>query len=112
MATGTGKTYTAFQICWKLIKTQWNKDNVSGRSPKILFLSDRNILSDQAKIDFGNLDEDSMVRITPEELAWAKKQVPTSRDLYFTIYQTFMGDDGSGEPYYKQYPATSSTSSS
>ena len=87
-------------------------NKVSGRSPRIHFLSDRNFLSDQAKIDFGNLDEDSMVRITPEELAWAKKQVPTSRDLYFTIYQTFMGDDGSGEPYYKQYPATSSTSSS
>lgn len=103
MATGTGKTYTAFQICWKLIKTQWNKDNVSGRSPRILFLSDRNILSDQAKIDFGNLEEDSMVRITPVELAKTKK-VPTSRYLYFTIYQTVMSDDDSGEPYYKQYP--------
>ena len=104
MATGTGKTYTAFQICWKLTKTQWNKDHAKGRTPRILFIADRNILSNQARNDFGGFDEDSMVRITPAQLAKDKRKVPTSRHLYFTIFQTIMCDDGSGEPYYKQYP--------
>jgi type I restriction enzyme R subunit len=45
MATGTGKTVTAFQICWKLWNSRWNRDN-SYRKPRILFLADRNVLID------------------------------------------------------------------
>lgn len=104
MATGTGKTYTAFQICWKLFQTGWNKNLTPNRKPRILFISDRNILANQAKNDFGNFNEDSMVRVTPEELAKNHGRVPTSRHIYFTIFQTFMSNDESGNPYYMQYP--------
>ena len=104
MATGTGKTYTAFQICWKLFQTGWNKNLTPNRKPRILFISDRNILANQAKNDFGNFNEDSMVRVTPEELAKNHGKVPTSRHIYFTIFQTFMSNDDSGNPYFMQYP--------
>ena len=119
MATGTGKTYTAFQICWKLFKTKWNKDKTN-RIPRILFLTDRNNLADQALIDFGNFDPDSMSRITadglnnslPKKLKEEDKHcqyfesngiVPTSRSIYFTIFQTFMSNDANHRPYYMQY---------
>lgn len=103
MATGTGKTYTAFQICWKLFQTKWNLHG-NDQCPRILFIADRNILANQAINDFEQFPEDAMVRITPAELRKGKNKVPTSRNLYFTIFQTFMCDDGSGQPYYKQYP--------
>lgn len=103
MATGTGKTYTAFQICWKLFQTKWNLHN-NDQCPRILFIADRNILANQAINDFEQFPEDAMVRIMPAELRKGKNKVPTSRNLYFTIFQTFMCDDGSGQPYYKQYP--------
>src|SRR5213075_2773702 len=48
MATGTGKTPTAFQICWKLWNARWNRTG-EHRRPKILYLADRNILMDQPK---------------------------------------------------------------
>ena len=105
MATGTGKTYTAFQICWKLYETNWNNHGTD-RKPRILFISDRNILANQAKNDFEQFPEDAMERITPELLHDKKHQgrVPKARHLYFTIFQTFMSADASGQPYYKQYP--------
>ena len=103
MATGTGKTYTAFQICWKLFQTKWNLHQADQR-PRILFIADRNILANQAVNDFEQFPEDAMVRITPDELRKHHGKVPTARHLYFTIFQTFMCSDGSGSPYYKQYP--------
>src|SRR5450759_1272370 len=48
MATGTGKTTVAFQICWKLWSSGWNRDGRFGK-PRILFLADRNILVDDPK---------------------------------------------------------------
>lgn len=103
MATGTGKTYTAFQICWKLFQTKWNLHGADQR-PRILFIADRNILANQAVNDFEQFPEDAMVRITPDELRKHHGKVPTARHLYFTIFQTFMCTDGSGCQYYKQYP--------
>ena len=103
MATGTGKTYTAFQICWKLFQTKWNLHGADQR-PRILFIADRNILANQAINDFEQFPDDAMVRITPDELRKNHGKVPTARHLYFTIFQTFMCADESGEPYYKQYP--------
>ena len=103
MATGTGKTYTAFQICWKLFQTNWNLHN-NEQKPRILFIADRNILANQAINDFEQFPEDAMVRITPDELRRKHYKVPMARHLYFTIFQTFMCEDESGEPYYKQYP--------
>ena len=105
MATGTGKTYTAFQICWKLYQTGWNTHGTE-QKPRILFISDRNILANQAKNDFEQFPEDAMERITPELLHddKHKDRVPKARHLYFTIFQTIMGDDPTGHPYYMQYP--------
>jgi len=105
MATGTGKTYTAFQICWKLYQTNWNRRGTD-QKPRILFISDRNILANQAKNDFEQFPEDAMERITPDLLHDKKHQnsVPKARHLYFTIFQTFMSEDPSGNPFYMQYP--------
>lgn len=106
MATGTGKTYTAFQICWKLYQTNWNHHGTD-QKPRILFISDRNILANQAKNDFEQFPEDAMERITPNLLHDKKHQdrVPKARHLYFTIFQTVMSVDPTGKPYYMQYPA-------
>ena len=120
MATGTGKTYTAFQICWKLFQTGWNKGVhssqcivhseeagvPSSRKPRILFITDRNTLADQARNDFDNFPEDAMVRISPKLLHGKVQQgkVPTGRSIYFTIFQTFMARDDEGKAYYMQYP--------
>ena len=109
MATGTGKTYTAFQICWKLYQTNWTRRGAD-QKPRILFISDRNILANQAKNDFEQFPEDAMERITPELLHDKKHQdrVPKARHLYFTIFQTFMSapptQDGENVPYFMQYP--------
>jgi type I restriction enzyme R subunit len=104
MATGTGKTYTAFQICWKLYQSNWNNRGTEHK-PRILFISDRNILANQAKNDFEQFPEDAMERVTPELIHDKKHRdhVPTARHLYFTIFQTVMGADASGKPYYMQW---------
>ena len=117
MATGTGKTYTAFQICWKLTQTKWNTKGLD-RAPRILFLADRNILADQAINDFDQFPEDAMCRITPKELKKNHYRVPTARHLYFTIFQTMMtspnaqkaeergakpAQSATDQPYYMQY---------
>lgn len=52
LATGTGKTFVAFQIAWKLFKSRWNLRKDGQRTPRILFLADRNILANQAYLDF------------------------------------------------------------
>ena len=105
MATGTGKTYTAFQICWKLYQTNWNRREAD-QKPRILFISDRNILANQAKNDFEQFPEDAMERITPDLLhdKRHRDKVPKARHLYFTIFQTFMGEDQTGNPFFMQYP--------
>ena len=117
MATGTGKTYTAFQICWKLTQTKWSTKGVE-RAPRILFISDRNILANQAINDFNQFPEDAMCRITPKELRKNNYKVPTARNLYFTIFQTMMTSPNAqkaeeqgitlpvgsqDQPYYMQY---------
>jgi len=102
MATGTGKTATTFHIVWKLFKAKWNLRRDGERSPRILFLADRNILADQAFNAFNAFDEDAMVRITPKEIK-KKGQVPKNASIFFTIFQTFMsGPDNS--PYFGEYP--------
>lgn len=105
MATGTGKTYTAFQICWKLYTTNWNTRGTDNK-PRILFISDRNILANQAKNDFEQFPEDAMERVTPDLIHDKKHRdhLPTARHLYFTIFQTVMCEDANGEPFYKQWP--------
>ena len=92
LATGTGKTDIAFQIAWKLFKSKWNINNPGERSPRILFLADRNTLADQAFTKFneyGAFDEDALIRISPEEIR-RRDKVPKNGNIFFTIFQTFM----------------------
>lgn len=114
LATGTGKTYIAFQICWKLMQTKWNIAQ-NGRLPRILFLADRNILADQAYNAFGAFDQNALARITPKEIRKNGGKVPMGQSIYFTIFQTMLcGSDGEERTnpeeqsekieYYKQYP--------
>ena len=94
MATGTGKTATAFHICWKLFHAKWNLKRDGKRSPRILFLADRNLLADQAFNSFGDFNEDALVRITPKQIKKTGK-VPTNGNIFFTIFQSFMASDAS-----------------
>ncbi|MFZ3200921.1 MAG: DEAD/DEAH box helicase family protein [Candidatus Acidiferrales bacterium] len=89
LATGTGKTFIAFQIAWKLFHSRWNLSREPLRRPRILFLADRNILADQAYNAFSPFPEDAMVRIAPEDIR-KKGKVPKNGSLFFTIFQTFM----------------------
>lgn len=101
LATGTGKTFIAFQIAYKLFETRWNLQK-TGTRPRILFLADRNVLANQARNDFAGFKDDAMVRIKPGSIA-KNGRVPTNGSVFFTIYQTFMcGPEGS--PYFGQYP--------
>ena len=107
LATGTGKTFIAFQIAWKLFQTRWNLKRDGLRRPRILFLADRNILANQAFDVFSAFPEDALVRISPKEIS-RKGSVPVNGSIFFTIFQTFMsgtGKDGNPEPYFGEYPA-------
>ena len=107
LATGTGKTFIAFQIAWKLFHSRWNLKRDGSRRPRILFLADRNILADQAFNSFSAFPEDALVRINPKEIR-KKGKVPTNGSIFFTIFQTFMsGTDYEGKPlpYFGEYPA-------
>ena len=105
LATGTGKTAIAFQIAWKLFKTRWNLKLDGKRQPRILFLTDRNILADQAYNSFSSFSEDALVRIKPDEIKKNGK-APTNGSIFFTIFQTFMSGkdkDGNSTPYFGEY---------
>ncbi len=111
LATGTGKTFIAFEIAWKLFHSRWNvpdwkAGHAPSRRPRILFLADRNILADQAYNAFSAFPEDALVRIRPEEIS-KKGKVPKNASLFFTIFQTFMSGppkDGKPSPYFGEYP--------
>jgi type I restriction enzyme R subunit len=106
LATGTGKTFIAFQIAWKLFQSRWNLSREPSRRPRILFLADRNILANQAFNAFSPFPEDAMVRIEPDNIR-KKGKVPKNASLFFTIFQTFMSGppkDGKPSPYFGAYP--------
>lgn len=83
MATGTGKTYTAFQIVYRMLE--------SGIKRKILYLADRNILVDQSiQQDFAPLE-----KVTHKiNVAKDDPSTITSHEVYFSLYQQLVGDDG------------------
>ncbi len=82
MATGTGKTYTAFQIVYRMLQ--------SGLKRKILYLADRNILVDQSiQQDFAPLEK----VIHKINVAKDDKSTITSHEVYFSLYQQLVGDD-------------------
>jgi type I restriction enzyme R subunit len=98
LATGTGKTFIAFQLTWKLFQSRWNLSGEPTRRPRILFLADRNILADQAYNAFSAFPEDALVRIAPDEVR-KRGRVPKNGSVFFTIFQTFMsGRDAEGNP--------------
>jgi len=106
LATGTGKTFIAFQIAWKLFHSRWNLSRQPSRRPRILFLADRNILANQAYNAFSAFAEDALVRIEPGDIR-KKGRVPKNGSLFFTIFQTFMSGpdkDGKPSPYFGEYP--------
>ncbi len=85
MATGTGKTIVAFQICWKLWNARWNRTG-EYRRPKILYLADRNILIDDPKDKIFAPFDDARWKIENSE-------VNKSREMYFAIYQAIAKDE-------------------
>jgi type I restriction enzyme R subunit len=86
MATGTGKTAVAFQICWKLWSSRWNRSGDHQRRPRILYLADRNILIDQPKDGIFAAFGDARYKIESGELV-------QSREMYFAIYQALAEDE-------------------
>ncbi len=92
MATGTGKTFTAFQVVWKLKKSGWL------RKP-VLFLADRVVLRDQGYNNFTPfVDDQSDPRSIIRGGKWNR-----NRDLYFALYQALDSDDGEA-PLFKSIP--------
>ncbi len=87
MATGTGKTYTAFQILWRLWK--------SGTKKRILFLADRNILVDQTKTNDFKPFGQAMTKIS-------KRQTDKSYEIYLALYQAVSGTEEE-KNIYKQF---------
>ncbi|MBI3193789.1 MAG: DEAD/DEAH box helicase family protein [Ignavibacteriae bacterium] len=87
LATGTGKTFIAFQICWKL--------KTCGRAKRILFLADRTVLSEQAYNafePFGNARD-----------YINEGDAPTAREMYFSIYQALYAEKD-GKRIFQHYP--------
>ncbi len=87
MATGTGKTYTAFQIIWRLWKT--------GAKKRILYLADRNILIDQTRENDFKPFGQAMTKIT-------NRMVDKSYEIYLSLYHAVSGADES-QNIYKQF---------
>ncbi|HEY7218316.1 MAG TPA: DEAD/DEAH box helicase family protein [Candidatus Binatia bacterium] len=85
MATGTGKTAVAFQICWKLWNMRWNRAG-EHRRPKILYLADRNILIDDPKDKMFTTFGDARWKIENGE-------INKGREIYFAIYQAIAKDE-------------------
>jgi type I restriction enzyme, R subunit len=102
LATGTGKTVIAFQIVWKLFNTKWNRNKDGNRTPRILFLADRNILANQAYNSFGAFPENALTRVSPSEIKQQGK-VPKNASIYFSIFQTFMSGPNESS-YFGEYP--------
>ena len=121
MATGTGKTYTAFQIIHRLWKSPWRADKPSGQK-RILFLADRNILIDQTMVNDFRPFKGAMAKLSPHakgvervdaqgkvtvedvELAVNKitKLVDKSYEIYLSLYQAVSGTEES-QNIYKQF---------
>src|SRR5215510_10730994 len=85
MATGTGKTAVAFQICWKLWNARWNRTG-EHRRPKILYLADRNILVDQPKDGIFAAFGDARLKVGDDPMS-------LGREVYFAIYQALAEDE-------------------
>lgn len=94
MATGTGKTVVAFQICWKLWNSRWNRTG-EHRRPRILYLADRNILVDDPMAKTFAPFGDARWKITGGRAV-------QSREMYFSIYQS-IASDANRPGLYREY---------
>ena len=109
LATGTGKTYIAFQIVYRLFQSQWTRNRREGR-PRVLFLADRNVLKDQAFNEFNPIEKDC-IAISSKEIKKNHGKIPTASNVFFAIYQSLSSgyyaeetEEDSVLEYYKQYP--------
>lgn len=115
LATGTGKTYIAFQIAFKLLSAKRSRTGFN-RRPRVLFLADRNILIEQAMNTFNPLEKD-LCRVRGKEIKKRLGEVPTNANIFFAIYQAIISwSDGDAddvelidpndmptEEYYRRY---------
>ena len=88
MATGTGKTYTAFQIIWRLWK--------AGRKRRILFLADRNVLINQTMVNDFRPFGDAMAKLSTKNNTidrYGKQRIDTSYEIYLSLYQAISGPE-------------------
>jgi type I restriction enzyme R subunit len=95
MATGTGKTDVAFQICWKLWSSKWNAKNDPTRKPRILYLADRNFLVDDPKDKTFSAFGDARWKVE-------RGVVTHGREMYFATYQSIARDENR-PGLYKQF---------
>jgi len=96
MATGTGKTFVAFQIVWKLWNSKWNTSG-EFRKPKVLYLADRNVLVDDPK--------DKMFAPLGDARHKIQGEAVKSREVYFATYQSIARDERR-PGLYRDYPST------
>ena len=94
LCTGSGKTAVAFQVCWKLWNARWTR-KASPRTPKILFLADRNVLVDDPMAKDFSPFGDARAKISGAAVK--------SRDMYFAIYQAIARDE-QRPGLYRDYP--------
>ena len=114
MATGTGKTYTAFQIIWRLWK--------AGRKKRILFLADRNVLVNQTMVNDFRPFGPAMAKLSThsktieradgsfEDLATAiskKRRIDTAYEIYLSLYQAITGPEEHQKIFREFSPASS-----
>lgn len=99
LATGTWKTYIAFQIAYKLLMAKWSRNGFN-RRPRILFLADRNVLIEQAMNTFNPIEKD-LLWVTWQEIKKRLWEVPTNANVFFAIYQAIISwsdEDGDSIP--------------
>jgi type I restriction enzyme R subunit len=100
MATGTGKTFVASQVVWKLVKSGWLQRRHPERPGRVLFLADRVVLRDQAYNTFAPFADG-----TSEPRFKIEGHPPNlTRDLYFGIYQTLWSPDEEGRRLFEKFP--------
>ena len=102
MATGTGKTAVAFQLCWKLWNARWNRTG-EFRKPRILYLADRNIFVESTQ----GRHFCRLWRCPLQDRVWRGCSSP--RDMYFALYQA-LAEDERREGLFKAFASDTRTS--
>lgn len=95
LATGTGKSVIAFQICWRLWKANWNRRGVANRRPRMLYLADRGMLVDQPMLQHFAPFGEAMKKVDGD--------TTLGREMYFATYQQIAEDDRR-PGLYREYP--------